>query len=328
MDTSNCPLCDRKLKETGKASDYGERVRADCQCCGSFVATRTAIAQLRRTENPARARSFVMHRVRHASERAEFLLTSQVLNSLLQSPLLPSPFEQVQNLILWLANHLPAAGSKVDVTFDTFQAIIGALDEDGFSWTANQAVSAGWLEGVDARTTDGVARLLDATLSLAGWEYAGELQRAVGASRNAFLAMQFGDAVADEWFRTVLAPAVAETGYTLRRLDDDQPAGLIDDQLRVRIRTAKFLLADLSHGNRGAYWEAGFAEGLGKPVIYLCREDIFRGDTPALKPHFDTNHLVTVIWSPDRPEECARKLKACIRATLPGEAVMEDLIPR
>jgi nucleoside 2-deoxyribosyltransferase len=64
----------------------------------------------------------------------------------------------------------------------------------------------------------------------------------------------------------------APRGFKLTRLDDDPKAGIIDDRLRVEIRTSRFLIADLTHENRGAYWEAGFAEGDGKPVIYTCRK--------------------------------------------------------
>jgi len=35
--------------------------------------------------------------------------------------------------------------------------------------------------------------------------------------------------------------------------------------------------------NPGAYWEAGYAEGLGKPVIYTCEEAKF-----VEASHFDT----------------------------------------
>ena len=41
------------------------------------------------------------------------------------------------------------------------------------------------------------------------------------------------------------------------------------------IRDAKFVIVDLTHDNHGAYWEAGYAEGLGKPVIYVCKKDKF-----------------------------------------------------
>jgi nucleoside 2-deoxyribosyltransferase len=117
---------------------------------------------------------------------------------------------------------------------------------------------------------------------------------------------------------------VRKTDFELRRLDEGQGAGLIDDQLRVLIRTSRFLVCDLTHGNRGAYWEAGYAEGLGKPVIYTCRRDVFEDRSDPNHPHFDTNHWVTVIWETADPAAAARKLKDTVRATLPAEARLID----
>ena len=45
-------------------------------------------------------------------------------------------------------------------------------------------------------------------------------------------------------------------------------------------------------GNQGAYWEAGYAEGLRKPVIYTCKKSVFETEGT----HFDTNHRVHVLW--------------------------------
>jgi nucleoside 2-deoxyribosyltransferase len=90
------------------------------------------------------------------------------------------------------------------------------------------------------------------------------------------------------------------------------------------IRTSRFLVCDVTHGNRGAYWEAGFAEGLGKPVIYTCRRDVFDDRTHENHPHFDASHWVTVPWDPADPAGAARKLKDTVRATLPSEAILSD----
>lgn len=103
------------------------------------------------------------------------------------------------------------------------------------------------------------------------------------------------------------------------RLDDEPRAGLIDDSLRLAIKRSRFLIADLTHANNGAYWEAGYAEGVGKPVIYTCEENAFANSGT----HFDTNHHQTVIWEADRPEDAARRLKATIRLSLP-DAKQED----
>ena len=141
-------------------------------------------------------------------------------------------------------------------------------------------------------------------------------------ARIAFMAMQYEDVVLDKMFDDCFSPAVENTGFELRRLDRHPKAGLIDHLLRVEIRNARFLLADLTHHNRGAYWEGGYAEGLGKPVIYLCEKSVF--DDEKKRPHFDTNHCQTVVWEEENIEECARQLKATIRATLPGEAKQAD----
>jgi hypothetical protein len=80
---------------------------------------------------------------------------------------------------------------------------------------------------------------------------------------------------------------------------------------------------DLTNNNLGAYWEAGFAEDLGKPVIYSCEQLFFEEG----KTHFDANHLYTVKWKSDKLEEACKELKAAIRATFPDEAIMQDINP-
>lgn len=157
-------------------------------------------------------------------------------------------------------------------------------------------------------------------LTLAGWDRFEELKRGRVASRVVLMAMKFGDEELDRVVDQCFRPAVKRTGFELRTISDNQPAGLIDDQLRVALRTSRFIISDLTHGNNGAYWEAGFAEGLGRPVLYTCRE----AEWNAQKSHFDTNHLTTIIWNADRLEIAAERIAATIRATLPEEAKMSD----
>ena len=116
-----------------------------------------------------------------------------------------------------------------------------------------------------------------------------ERRRSLPASRIAFMAMGYGNEHVDRAFAEFIG-AVGQTGFELRRLDQKPKAGLIDLRMRVEIRSAKFLVADLTDENRGAYWGAGFAEGLGKNVDCTCEASKF----DAAKTHFDTEHLLTV----------------------------------
>jgi nucleoside 2-deoxyribosyltransferase len=132
------------------------------------------------------------------------------------------------------------------------------------------------------------------------------------------MAMPYGEeeveTIVNDWFR----PAVDETGFRLVRLDDAPRAGIIDNHLRVEIRRSRLLISDITHENRGAIWEAGFAEGLGMPVIYTCKKGEMGGK------HFDLRNCQTVAWDPDEPRAAAEALKATIRNSLPDEAVLTD----
>jgi hypothetical protein len=318
-----CPCCKRQSNNP-QVGDYGERITIRCRCCGTYVVTRSAAVVIERAELKLGERAALMHRVRSASRSRNFELDSTLFESWRTSLEPQTPFEQIENFLLWLAAKAQP-GQRKDVKFDDHQAIIGVVDKNGFEWVLDQSQGHGWIDGNLARpVNDTPPTMLGARLTLLGWQKVDELRRTGKDSKHAFIAMKFGDAELDSLLSAHLIPAVRATGFELRALNDGQPAGLIDDQLRVAIRRARFVLVDLSHGNKGAYWEAGFAEGLGKPVIYLCREDVFNDSKHPHKPHFDTNHLVTIIWNSAKMEEAAARLRACIRATLPDEAILED----
>ena len=80
------------------------------------------------------------------------------------------------------------------------------------------------------------------------------------------------------------------------------------------------LVADLSDDNAGAYWEAGYGEGLGRPVIYTCEKTAWEQQGT----HFDTNHLTHIIWDPANLTEAENRLVATIRATFRADAKQTD----
>jgi hypothetical protein len=159
----------------------------------------------------------------------------------------------------------------------------------------------------------------DYRLTFSGWERLGEFERQSVESRIAFMAMGYENDEIDRAFAAFIE-AVANTGFQLRRLDQKPQAGLIDLRMRVEIRGAKFLVADLTDENRGAYWEAGFAEGLGKKVYYTCEQTKFS----RVKTHFDTEHLLTIRWSSGDLTAAADELKSAIRNDFPVEAKQSD----
>ncbi len=227
---------------------------------------------------------------------------------------LPTPSEQLSELVLWMGQRQPDYTTGVKLEALELAAWLGA------PLSGNPDSLLGWLiresepDKLIEKTTPGPR------LTLNGWERFAQLRRTVGENKTAFMAMKFDKEDLDTALTTCFKPAAAAAGFDLRALTEGQSAGIIDDQLRVALRRARFVISDLTYGSRGAYWEAGFAEGSEKPVIYTCKRDWWEKE----HVHFDTNHLATIIWSLDDLPTASAQLKAMIRATLPAEARMPD----
>lgn len=317
----NCPACKSKLKDYSESRHIDGLLGAfySCPQCGDFLLSGTTQAILQgKLDNPEKVAIF-SHAIRKMQREGKPpFIDSNLLDHILRRRL-PSLVEQANNLILWIGETILGPGERILVQSSTHQAIIGAKTSNGFSLVLEHLFEDGLLEGEISKAI-GQPKQATATLSFKGWKYFDDIKKGAISSRIAFMAMKYGDAELDKIVDDYFKPAVDETGFTLQRLIDKPKAELIDDRLRVDIRTSRFLIADLTHENAGAYWEAGFAEGLGKPVIYTCEADKFNKD----KTHFDTNHHLTVAWDKNKPEEAAEELKATIRATLPDEAKLTD----
>ena len=216
------------------------------------------------------------------------------------------------NLLLWIAEQVrgrPGRPISIDHNQPSIAASIGAVDGEDVLWVTNNLESQGWL-----RDGKRLNYYTSGALTATGWARIEELKLAHVASRYAFFARQFKNDDLDTVYEKCLKQAVADTGYELRTVP--QKAGHIDAIIEDDIRRCRFLVADLTDKNAGAYWEAGLAEGLRKPVIYLCRAGI--------ETHFDTDHRHTVRWDLNKLDETAKHLKAVIRNTLLGDAKQDD----
>ena len=184
----------------------------------------------------------------------------------LEGRTLPGPAEAIDNLLLWIAETADGSlGKEIQVIYSDPNILgsIGVIGAKDVEWVAGAANAQRLIEG----RRDQAMR--QCRLTPDGWLRIDELKRAHISSKFAFFARRFNNADLDRLFNTCLHQAVLETGYELRPAT--QRAGLIDAVIEDEIRRCRFVVADLSDANDGAYWEAGFGEGRGKPVIYICR---------------------------------------------------------
>jgi hypothetical protein len=154
--------------------------------------------------------------------------------------------------------------------------------------------------------------------TVAGWQELDKLRQVRTDSSQAFVAMWFNDLTTDAYV-TGIAPAVTQMGYKPMRIDQKEHINKIDDEIIAEIRRSRFLVADFTcepkNVRGGVYYEAGFAQGLGIPVIWTCK------DTSIGDLHFDTRQYAHIVWK--TPEDLLVQLKNRI-----GSAIGDGPLPK
>jgi len=305
----NCPVCQnnfggsyRKHKSTLDGSEY------ECDQCGFFFISGTlentrAFKEMKLTE-----RAVLSHKIRLAQSNSEPpKINTSIFNNILQNTKLPTPAEQLRNAIEIIGDYQSKSGSYIPEFTPAQYAQIGALEIGRLYALFREAEALGLLT---FKQSGGMGRF---DLTLKGWEEYEQNKGGFRPGRYGFLAMKFGDPELDSLCNEVIKPGIKDAlNYDVVDLRDVSRAGIIDNLMREQIRESAFVLVDLTHDNSGAYWEAGYAEGLGKPVIYLCKQAKFDD----FKTHFDTNHLTTVMWSNAEDTAFLEQLVATLKRSL------------
>lgn len=317
-----CPVFDTTLNShptgIGTTADVREY---SCPRCGLFRLTSElyhSLPTLLSANKNNRAK--ISHALRRAQEaNNSAYLSETTFTKMLEIPF-PRPSEQADLLIRWMALHPQEPGEIIQMSSASLSAIIGAKNEAGFFLVANHLKDVGLITLTRVIPPPGKFNDCIMALTFNGWERYEKLRTGTVFYRKAFMAMQYGDPSLDAIFENTFKTSTQRAGFNLIRQDQTHHAGLIDNRMRVEIQSADFLIADLTHRNPGAYWEAGYAEGLGKPVIFTCEKAEFERN----RTHFDTNHHLTIVWDSNVPDVAGEELTATIRATLPHLAKMSD----
>jgi hypothetical protein len=90
----------------------------------------------------------------------------------------------------------------------------------------------------------------------------------------------------DERFVAIEA-VIAKVGGVAIRIDKEHPLEDLVGRIKKEIRDAAFIVADLTDERQSCYFEAGFAEALPRPVIYVASKQSVLKPGTATKVHFD-----------------------------------------
>lgn len=142
-----------------------------------------------------------------------------------------------------------------------------------------------------------------------GWAKIAELQKKPeGLLNQVFIAMWFHESV-EKYFTFGIKKAVEDSiKYKVVKVDLVEHNNKICDQIIAELNKSKLVIADFTGDRGGVYFEAGYAQGMGIPVIWLVKEDWVD------KLHFDTRQYNHIVYKDET--ELYKKLKARIEATI------------
>jgi hypothetical protein len=157
------------------------------------------------------------------------------------------------------------------------------------------------------RDGNGTMEVLRKILTLRGWEIIDNLKNYPSDSKRAFVAMWFHESM-DAYYKDGIEKAIQDAGYEPVRIDMQEFNEKICDEIIAEIKRCKFLVSDFSGQRGGVYFEAGFAKGLGRDVIFTVNKDDVE------KLHFDTRQYNHIVY--DSPEDLRNQLYNRICATI------------
>ncbi len=302
-----CPVCNTAESEVLNHPTLHASV-VNCQQCGRFTIGRETFDDLRseNDENRWKISAWI-------NEFAPSMVTSPEVELALAS-VVPSLHHRADRMLRWITTEFPPG--------KTF-----SLDELG-QWKAvehsplgeivtSRLMPIGWSRTIQEMMFM-VTEVLCNEMGLLVYKDKYQYQvspkgllylegRRESVSSVGFCAMWFSPDVLSLW-TDVIEPATRAAGYEPLRIDEKSHNGKIDDEIMASIRASRFVVSDFTGNRGGVYYEAGFAHGLGLPVIFMCRE----GD----ELHFDIRQYNCLFWSPDKPEDARARLKNRILATL------------
>ena len=212
--------------------------------------------------------------------------------------------DRVDRILLSLSRLSDYYGATVRLRSTGDEPVLFTRHQEEFGGMANYLKKLRYAEVTPQGTG-----LVDLVLTADGWARVEELQATkLGTeSKQAFVAMWFSPDL-DPIYHGGIASAISDAGFEPIRVDLIEHSDKICDRIIAEIRKSRFLVADFTGHRGGVYFEAGYAMGLGRPVIWLCREN------DLVNTQFDTRQYNHIVWK--TAADLRERLRERIEATI------------
>ena len=339
MDTIECPVCGCPNAEK-QATDVPKTVFYMCPVCGRYEFSETEI--MRPSLDKTKLSSFLYYKSFRSGKdfstecRYHTTLSKEKCDEYVQEfkngdikhghPVhmdnniihawYPASFaEKIDMILMKLAELTDYVGQEVQISRYELYGLMfvehyksdckEVLSADDMNKQAffieNYLIETGYIKGFPTISGDQAGAI---TITPFGYKRIDQLRRNTGEGRNVLVAMKFGEDTKD--LREEIKLGIRDAGYNPVLIDEVEHNELITPELLSHIKNSRFVVVDLTHQNNGAYFEEGYAMGLGKPVIQLCKS--------GTKLHFDIAQKNTIIWETE--SDIRLRLKNRIKATI------------
>ena len=340
MNGNTCPICE---SENINVQYAGQTFYYSCPLCGNFFLENGWGFDEHKYDRK-KLKSYLFY---HKSDKRPLIAPGDVYSKLNKTGWVdihnltpemveawhPKTFaEKVDLALLWLSKHSDYMGKSVTVPKEDMEQVFFLTNsyrkttaDDGErvaqDWTTEVKFLLRYLHHNDLleyhASDESIKTLMERmafttylepfrfTLSSKAYDTIYDYQKKYENNRNVFVAMKFGEET------QALREKIKEglVGYDVRIMDEIEHNHQIVPEMLYEIRNSRFVIAELSNHNNGAYYEAGYALGLGKEVIHICKKSELASGL-----HFDVAQVNTIVY--DEINEIPEKLKKRIQATI------------
>jgi nucleoside 2-deoxyribosyltransferase len=282
--SGNCPLCN-----TGNALIWVKGTGSDrsmqgwCPACTNLWINGEALEDAKEKKVDHLLIAYL--RGLHSDEWAEKIrgmITVDKIKSLTSAISEPTILDQFDMALKLICEMCPVVGQPSRFHFATDWPLLVASSDQTALFILRELARAGYLH----QERDSAPVPPKPTWK--AYERLQQIQSSGRSSDAGFVAMSFSATQMEVW-EQVISPGILAAGYRPIRVDQYEHNRRIDDEIIAQIRRCRFLVADFTEHKRGVYFEAGFALGLGRNVIWMCKQSEIE------KSHFDTrqfNHIL------------------------------------
>lgn len=328
-----CPVCDNDAKKTTLENTY----RIDCSFCGEYNIGDASYIPNLTEEEKIKLRYLYAILDKKDERRVKYWITNDnkkdFLNKIDSPPNLINKIslilESLNEKTRYFAHEIPVYAAKEYPRFFCRDAkelvqILEHLKEDGAIKFNSTLI----------RHAEQEMPPYKIQLTATGIKKAEELTQKT-KSDQCFVAMWFSGKTENAYSEAMEKAIGEDSGYESYKVsNNDQNNGWIPDTIVKEIRRSKFVIADLTGYRAGVYYEAGFAEGLGKEVIYTCNKNWFDEQEEMMKipiqcsncsgtnelkldgVHFNLKQRKMILWEEDNLPDFRKALAERIGAVI------------